>query len=154
MEGKHELRIVKWLREGAPSGDSEGRAVSATPSTDGSFSSRGGALPAGDQRVDFLISRADRDERRHHGNGVGPCADHSRRLRRHPGRSGDSGMIYAVECVHCQETLLTTAQIGDAEARIVASHLEARHPAVLDAAVNFDDPGLAEILHHVRVTDL
>jgi hypothetical protein len=27
-------------------------------------------------------------------------------------------MIYAVECVHCQETLLTTAQIGDAEARI------------------------------------
>ena len=63
-------------------------------------------------------------------------------------------MIYAVECVHCQETLLMTAQIGDAEARIVASHLEARHPAVLDAAVNFDDPGLAEILHHVWVTNL
>jgi len=41
-------------------------------------------------------------------------------------------MIYAVECVHCQETLLTTA---------------------LDAAVAFDDPGLAEILHHVRVTN-
>jgi len=46
-------------------------------------------------------------------------------------------MIYAVECVHCQETLLTTAQIGDAEARIVAD----------------DDPGLAEILHRVRVTN-
>jgi len=62
-------------------------------------------------------------------------------------------VIYAVECVHCQETLLTTAQIGDAEARIVAGHLETRHPAVLDAAVSFDDPGLAEILHHVRVTN-
>ena len=62
-------------------------------------------------------------------------------------------MIYAVECVHCQETLLTTAQIGDAEAHIVADHLETRHLAVLDAAVAFDDPGLAEILHHVRVTN-
>ena len=62
-------------------------------------------------------------------------------------------MIYAVECVHCQETLLTTGQIGDPEARIVADHLETRHPAVLDAAVDFDDPGLAEMLHHVRVTD-
>ncbi len=50
-------------------------------------------------------------------------------------------MIYAVECVHCQETLLTTAQIGDAGARIVADHLETRHPAVLGAAVVFDDPG-------------
>jgi hypothetical protein len=63
-------------------------------------------------------------------------------------------MMYAVECVHCQETLLTTAQIGDAEARIVAAHLETRHPAVLEGAVDFDDPGLAEILHHVRVTNL
>ncbi len=62
-------------------------------------------------------------------------------------------MIYAVECVHCRETLLTMAQIGDAEARIVADHLETRHPAVLDAAVDFDDPGLAEIFHHVRVTN-
>ena len=62
-------------------------------------------------------------------------------------------MIYAVECVHCQEALLTTAQIGDAGARIVADHLETRHPAVLGAAVVFDDPGLAEILHHVRVTN-
>jgi hypothetical protein len=60
-------------------------------------------------------------------------------------------MIYAVKCVHCQETLLTTAQIGDAEALIVADHLETRHPAVLEAAVAFDDPGLAEMLHHVRV---
>ena len=33
-------------------------------------------------------------------------------------------MIYAVECVHCQETLLTTPQIGNAEARIVADHLD------------------------------
>ena len=33
---------------------------------------------------------------------------------------GRNAKIYAVECVHCQETLLTTAQIGDAEARIVA----------------------------------
>ena len=63
-------------------------------------------------------------------------------------------MIYAVECVHCQEILLTTAPIGDAEARIVADHLETRHPAMLDAVVDFDDPGLAEILHHVRVTNL
>jgi hypothetical protein len=62
-------------------------------------------------------------------------------------------MIYAVECVHCHETLLTMVQIGDAEARIVADHLETRHPAVLDAAVAFDDPGLAELLHHVRVTN-
>ena len=62
-------------------------------------------------------------------------------------------MIYAVECVHCQETLLTTTQIGDTEARIVADHLETRHPAVLGAAVVFDNPGLAEILHHVRVTN-
>ena len=31
-------------------------------------------------------------------------------------------MIYAVECVHCQETLLTTAQVGDAAARIIANH--------------------------------
>src|SRR5712692_587828 len=61
--------------------------------------------------------------------------------------------IYAVECVHFQETLLTTAQIVDAEARIVADHLETRHPAVLDAAVDFDALGLAEILHHVRVTN-
>ena len=61
-------------------------------------------------------------------------------------------MIYAVECVHCQETLLTTAQIGDTEARIVAGHLETRHPAVLDATVDFDDPGLADILLHVRGT--
>ena len=62
-------------------------------------------------------------------------------------------MIYAIECVHCQETLLTTGQIGDSEARFVADHLEARHPEVLEAAVAFDDPGLAEILHHVRVTN-
>ena len=60
-------------------------------------------------------------------------------------------MIYAVECVHCQETVLTTAQIGDAEARIVADHLETRHPAMLDGTVDFDDPGLADILLHVRV---
>ena len=62
-------------------------------------------------------------------------------------------MFYAVECIHCQEILLTTAQIGDAEARIVADHLETRHPAVLDAAVDLDDPGLEGILHHVRVTN-
>ena len=62
-------------------------------------------------------------------------------------------MIYAVECVHCQETLLTTARIGDAEARIVADHLETRHPTVLGTVVDFDDPGLAEIFHHVRVTN-
>src|SRR6266571_1392243 len=75
--------------------------------------------------------------------------------RRGPARQmfGRRAMIYAVECVHCQETLLTTAQVGDAEARIVADHLETRHPAVLDAAVDFDDLGLAEILHHVRVTN-
>ena len=60
-------------------------------------------------------------------------------------------MIYAVECVHCQETLLTTSQIGDAEARIVADHLESRHPAMLEAPVDLDDPGLTELLHHVRV---
>lgn len=62
-------------------------------------------------------------------------------------------MIYVLECVHCDETLLTTAQIGDADARLVADHLETRHPAVLDAAVDFDDPGLAELLRHVRVTN-
>jgi len=62
-------------------------------------------------------------------------------------------MIYVLKCVHCQETLLATAQIGDSEARFVADHLEARHPAVLEAPVAFDDPGLAEILHHVRVTN-
>jgi hypothetical protein len=62
-------------------------------------------------------------------------------------------MIYVVECVHCQETVLTTAQIGDAEARIITDHLETRHPAVLEAAVAFDDPGLAELLHHVRMTN-
>jgi hypothetical protein len=38
-------------------------AVSGTPSADGYSLSRGGALRAGDQRVDFLISRADRDAR-------------------------------------------------------------------------------------------
>jgi hypothetical protein len=58
-------------------------------------------------------------------------------------------MIYAIECVHCQKTLLTTVQIGDDEARIVADHLDIRHPTVLEAAVAFDDPGLAEILHQV-----
>ena len=62
-------------------------------------------------------------------------------------------MVYAVQCVHCQETLLTTAQIGDAEARIVLDHLETWHPAVLEGAIDFDDPGLAGILHHVRVTN-
>jgi hypothetical protein len=62
-------------------------------------------------------------------------------------------MIYSVECVHCQETLLTTPQIGNAEARIVADHLETRHPAVLGEAVDFDDPGLVALLHHVRVTN-
>jgi len=61
-------------------------------------------------------------------------------------------MIYAVECVHCHETLLTTARIGDAEARVVAEHLDARHPTVLDTAVDFDDPGLAQIFLHARVT--
>ena len=134
------------MKEIAARGRTQTGVVSATPSTDGSFSSRGGALPAGDQRVDFLVSRVDRDAR-------GETITRAR-LRRHPGRSEDSGMIYALECIYCQETLLTTAQIGDAEARIVAGHLETRHPAVLDAAVDFDDPGLAEILHHVRVTNL
>jgi len=61
-------------------------------------------------------------------------------------------MIYAVECVHCRETLLTTARIGDTEARMVAEHLDTRHPTVLDTAVDFDDPGLARIFRHVRVT--
>jgi hypothetical protein len=28
-----------------------------------------------------------------------------------------------------------------------------RHDPVLEAAVAFDDPGLTEILHHVRVTN-
>ena len=42
-------------------------------------------------------------------------------------------MIYAVECVHCQETLPTTAQIGDSEARIVADHLETRVVGQFDA---------------------
>jgi len=68
-------------------------------------------------------------------------------------RALPESMIYRIECVHCQETLLTTAQIGDAEARIVTDHLETRHPAVLEAAVDFDGPGLAEILHHVQVTN-
>jgi hypothetical protein len=62
-------------------------------------------------------------------------------------------MVYAVECVHCQETLFATAQIGDTEARIILDHLETRHPMVLDAVVDFDDPGLAAILHHVRMTN-
>jgi len=62
-------------------------------------------------------------------------------------------MIYDVECVHCQETLLTTARIGDAEARIVVAHLATRHSGVLDSAVDFDDPGLVEIFHHVRLTN-
>src|SRR2546428_5704896 len=127
---------------GAPSGEGEGGASQPHLRRTGSL----GALPAGDQRVDFLFSRVDRDAREE--------TNTRARLRRHPGRSEDSGMIYALECIYCQETLLTTAQIGDAEARIVAGHLETRHPAVLDAAVDFDDPGLAEILHHVRVTDL
>jgi len=61
-------------------------------------------------------------------------------------------MIYDVECVHCQKNLLTTARIGDAEARIVVEHLETRHPGVLDSPVDFDDPGLAELFRHVRVT--
>ena len=60
-------------------------------------------------------------------------------------------MIYAVQCVHCEETLLTIAQIGDAEARIITDHLETRHPTLLEAAVDYDDPGLVELLHHVRV---
>ena len=63
-------------------------------------------------------------------------------------------MIYAIECVHCQETLLTTAQIGDTEARIITDHLETRHPGVLEAAVDFDDPGLAKLFQHMRVTTL
>jgi hypothetical protein len=29
-------------------------------------------------------------------------------------------MIYDVACVHCQKTLLTTARIGDAEARLTS----------------------------------
>ena len=62
-------------------------------------------------------------------------------------------MIYAVECLHCQATLLTTAQVGDAVACIIANHLETRHPAVLDATVELDDPGLADLLLHVRVTN-
>jgi hypothetical protein len=37
-------------------------------------------------------------------------------------------MIYDVACVHCQETLVTTSRIGDAEARIVVEHLVMRHP--------------------------
>ena len=64
-----------------------------------------------------------------------------------------SETTYALECVHCDETLLTTAQIGDAEACIVADHLETRHPTVLEAAVDLDDPGLVELLRHVRVTN-
>ena len=61
-------------------------------------------------------------------------------------------MTYDVTCVHCQETLLTTARIGDVAARIVVEHLEMRHSGVLESPVDFDDPGLSEIFHHVRVT--
>jgi hypothetical protein len=61
-------------------------------------------------------------------------------------------MVYDVTCVHCQETLLTTAQIGDAAARVVVEHLEMRHAGMLGSAVDFDDPGLVELFHHVRVT--
>jgi hypothetical protein len=64
-----------------------------------------------------------------------------------------SGMVYGVECVHCRETLLTTAQIGDGAARIVANHLETRHPGTLQAPADFDDPGLTDILHHFQVTN-
>jgi len=38
------------------------------------------------------------------------------------------------------------------EARTVVDHLDACHPTVLDTAVDFDAPGLAEIFRHVRVT--
>jgi hypothetical protein len=31
-------------------------------------------------------------------------------------------------------------------------HLEMRHAGVLGSAVDFDDPGLVELFHHVRVT--
>jgi hypothetical protein len=61
-------------------------------------------------------------------------------------------MDYDLECVHCHETLLTTARIGDAGARIIVEHLQTRHPGVLDSPVDFDDPGLVKIFHHVRVT--
>jgi hypothetical protein len=59
-------------------------------------------------------------------------------------------MIYDVECVHCHETLLTTARIGDDGAPSVVEHLKTRHPGVLEAPVDFDDPGLLEIFHQVR----
>ena len=62
-------------------------------------------------------------------------------------------MIYAVECVHCQETLLTRRRSGTPRHASSQTIWETRHLAVLDAAVAFDDPGLAEILHHVRVTN-
>ncbi len=108
----------------------------------------------GDRHVDFLIFRADRLS---HGIVVWRAplfmAGHARPAEGIQADVRGSDMTYDVHCVHCQETLLTTAQIGDAVARIIAAHLETRHPAVLDAAVGFDDPGLAEILHHVRVTN-
>jgi len=63
------------MKEIAARGRTQTGLVSATPSTDGSFVCRGGALRAGDQRVDFLICRADRGAREEaDGNSVvGPC---------------------------------------------------------------------------------
>ena len=59
------------MKEIAARGRTQTGVVSATPSTDGSFVCRGGALRAGDQRVDFLISRADRGAvKEAHGNSV------------------------------------------------------------------------------------
>lgn len=62
------------------------------------------------------------------------------------------GMTYAVECVHCQKTLLTTHRSGTMQRRVVADHLETGHPGALGAPAGFEDPGLTEIPHHVRVT--
>lgn len=41
------------------------------------------------------------------------------------------GEAYAIVCTHCECTILTALQIGDAETRAMADHVRAAHPELL-----------------------
>ena len=57
-------------------------------------------------------------------------------------------LVFAVTCVHCRETLLTTPRIGDGEVQRLEQHLRACRPDALPAK----DPALRHILAEFRVT--
>jgi DNA-binding NtrC family response regulator len=58
---------------------------------------------------------------------------------------------HAVSCTHCGAHVLSAPRIGDAEARLLASHLRECRPSLLPAASGAAGPPLGEVLGHFRV---